>query len=278
MVDDLIRHVSKFYGKYSGDVVKNDNDADRSGKIVVKVPAVFGQSAEVTARPCFPFGQFFVPSVGSKVWIEFEGGHTDFPIWVGIWYPPGKTPKQAAISPPDNRVIETPSGHTIEIMDKAGEEKITIKHKGNSFISIDKNGSVLLSNQKGSFVFLNSDRGEATLMEQHGHLLTMTSKGVLISNKDSTLLELTGDTARLSARNIILQGTSVAVGAGATNPPPEPAILGQTFMQMWNTFIASYAAHTHGTALGPSSPPLPPLVPPPVLAPGKGLASAVVVK
>jgi hypothetical protein len=248
------------------------------GRIVVKVPSVFGVDTEVTARPCLPYGYFFVPAVGTKVWIEFEAGDTDYPIWVGTWYPQGTTPQPAAIAPPDNRVIQTASGHTIEIMDKAGEEKITIKHKDNSFVSIDKHGSVLLANQKGSFLLLNADKEEATFMEQHGHLLTMTAKGILIVNTDSSLLELNKDTIRISAKNIILQGSSVALGAGAADPPPEPAILGQTFAQMWNTFIASYTAHTHATALGPSGPPLPPLVPPPVLAPGKGLASAVVVK
>jgi hypothetical protein len=278
MPGDLKRHIGKYYGKYSGDVFKNDSDPDNTGVIVVKVPSVFGQAAEVTARPCLPYGHFFVPAVGSKVWVEFEGGHTDYPIWVGTWYPKGETPPQAAQSPPDNRVIQTASGHTIEIMDKPGEEKITIKHKGNAFISIDKNGSVLLSDQKGSFVHLNAEQGEATIMEQHGHLMTMTARGVLIVNKDSSLVELTSDTARLSAKNIILQGTSVALGAGATDPPPEPAILGQTFATMWNAFIELYSKHTHGTGVGPSTTPIPPLVPPPLLAPGKGLASAVLVK
>jgi hypothetical protein len=63
----------------------------------------------------------------------------------------------------------------------------------------------------------------------------------------------------------------VAVGAGATDPPGEPAVLGQTFALMYNT-------HTHPTAVGPSGPPVPaplPLGPAPA---GQGLAAAVVVK
>jgi hypothetical protein len=275
---DMQRHVGKYYGKYSGEVTNNEDDQNL-GRITVKVPPVFGPDLEVRARPCLPFGHFFVPAIGTKVWIEFEAGNPDYPLWVGVWYPEDTTPVEAAVSPPDNRVIQTPSGHTIEFMDEDGEEKITIKHMSNAFISIDKNGSILISNPNGSHIYLNAEAEETTVVEQHGNHISMTENGLVMVNHDgSATVQLSADTARLIASNIILQGSSVALGAGATDPPGEPAILGQTFSQMWNNFITSYAAHTHATAMGPSGPPLPPLVPPPVLAPGQGLASAVVVK
>ncbi len=264
---DLHRHLRKHYGKYSGEVTDNRDDENR-GRLKVKVPSVFGEELEVRARPCLPFGHFFVPDPGAKVWVEFEGGDPGYPIWVGTWYPDGTTPQQAAVSPPESRVIQTPSGHTIEIHDQSGEEKITIKHKANAFISIDKNGSVIISNQNGSHIHLNSQGGEATFVEQHGNLLTMNKNGVVIVDKDgSALVELKGDTARVMGTNIVLQGSSVTVGAGAA----EPTILGTTFAKMWNLFIF----HTHASAVGPTGPPVPPSTP---LAPGQGLTSAVVVK
>lgn len=263
---DLTRHVDKYYGKYSGEVTDNQ-DTDKVGKVKVKVPSVFGADLEVIARPCMPFGHFYVPAVGAKVWVEFEAGDPNYPIYVGVWYPAGSTPADAALNPPDNRTIQTPSGHTIELQDKDGEEKILIKHKDNSFISIDKNGSVLVSNQKGSYMFLNSDKGELSLVEQDGHLISMTSKGILLINKDSSMVELNGDTARIAAKNVVLQGTTITAGQNAA----EPTILGQTFMTNWNMFIF----HTHPTALGPSGPPIPPAQP---LAPGNGLTSSLLVK
>jgi uncharacterized protein involved in type VI secretion and phage assembly len=269
--EDLRRHVDKFYGKYSGEVTENDEskheDGDRMGRVKVKVPTIFGPKAELWARPCLPFAHYFVPAIGTKVWIEFEAGDTRYPLWVGSWYPVGKIPEKAAIDPPDNRVIQTPSGHTIELLDKEGEEKIVIKHKGNSFLSIDKEGSVIISNQKGSHIFLNSKDETATFMEQHGNLLSMTKDGVLVTNVDGSMLELKGDTVRVAATNVLLQGSSVAVGEGAQ----EPTILGQTFMSMWNMFIM----HTHASAMGPTGTPVPPGQP---LAPGNGLTAAVVVK
>src|SRR5436309_3371122 len=142
---ELERHAGKYYGKYSGEVTDNV-DPQQLGRIKVRVPSVFGLDLEVMARPCMPYGHFFIPHVGCKVWVEFEAGDPNFPLWVGAWYPSGGPPAEAAQTPPDNRVIQTPSGHTIEIQDKSGEEKITIRHKLNSFIAIDKDGSVIIGN------------------------------------------------------------------------------------------------------------------------------------
>jgi hypothetical protein len=91
----------------------------------------------------------------------------------------------------------------------------------------------------------------------------MTNDGIVVVNKDGAVVELKGDLVRVAAKNIVLQGSSVALGAGAS----EPTILGQTFATL-------YASHTHTTAVGPSGPP----GPPPVVPPIPWLTSAVVVK
>lgn len=251
---DLNRHLGKYYGKYSGEVVDN-KDPGHMGRIKVKVPSVL-QDLEVTARPCFPSGHFYVPPAGAKVWVEFEAGDPGHPIWVGTWYPEGAAPPEAAMDPPDARVIHTPSGHTIEILDKEGEEKIVLKHKGNAFVSIDKNGSVLISNPNGSFVFLNADKGEMSLVEEHGTLVSMTEKGVVIANKDGTALQISGESVSVIAKEIVLHGQTVALGGASTPADAEPALLSTTFMALFN-------AHTHPTAVGPSGPPVPPLLPKP---------------
>lgn len=263
---DLERHVGKVYGKYSGEVI-NNQDPELLGRITVRVPSIFGATQAVLARPCLPYGHFFIPPVGAKVWVEFEAGDLNYPLWVGTWYPEGTTPAEAALDPPDSRVIQTASGHTIQLFDQADEEKIVIRHKGNSFISIDKHGSVIISNQKGSHIFLNAEDEEATFMEQHGNLVTMTANGVLIVNQDGATIEMKGDTINLVAPNVVLASQSVALGSGAA----EPTIMGTAFKAMWDVFIM----HTHPTAMGPSGPPVPPGLP---LQPGMTLTSAVTVK
>lgn len=268
--NDLRRHVGKYYGKYSGAVTQIDKDPDNMGRISVTVPTIFGDGIEVVARPCLPYGHFFIPAVGTQVWVEFEAGDINYPIWVGTWYPKDSTPQPAAISPPENRVIQTASGHTIEIMDKDGEEKITIKHKANSFISIDKKGTILLANQKGSYIELNADSESATLVEQHGNLITMSNDGVVITEKSGkTTIQMTDDTVVVMGSSIILQAPSISLSG---DPSAEPTILATSFSAQWNPF----AMHTHPTAMGPTGPPVPPG---PLIVPGAPfLSSGTVLK
>jgi hypothetical protein len=249
-MDDLSRHIGKFYGKYSGEVTDNADD-DFLGRIKVKVPSVFGAEVEVRARACFPYGHYFVPPVGEKVWIEFEAGDTRYPLWVGTWYPKGRAPEEASISPPDNRVIRTPSGHTIEIQDKDGEEKIAIRHKTNAFLAIDKDGSVLIGAKNGSSVVLNAKDGNVMVVESNGNTISMSDDSIVVMNKDGkATLEMKGGVVQVASEQVMLRASQVVLGEGAM----EPVVLGKTLTSLFN-------AHTHPTALGPSGPPIPILIP-----------------
>ena len=77
----------KFYGKYRGTVV-NNLDPMQLGRIQVMVPDVLGMSVSSWAMPCVPIagkqqGIFVLPQIGAGVWVEFEQGEPDYPIWVG---------------------------------------------------------------------------------------------------------------------------------------------------------------------------------------------------
>jgi len=269
----------RYYGKYRG-YVEDNADPEKLGRLKVKVPGLLGDDVLVWATPCVPYGGnpdqgfLFIPEKKAGVWIEFEQGDIDFPIWVGTFWsnPDGKSevPKVdgEAQDSPTRKIIQTKAGHTIQLEDAEGEEKIVITHKGKSFISIDKDGSVIIGNHKGSTVILNAKDENIVLVEQHGNSIRLTDKGVVVVNQDgSAVVELAAGMARVVSEKIVLQGTTVALGAGAS----EPTIMGQTFKILWDTFIF----HTHATALGPSGPPLPPGLP---LMPGVHLTSAVVVK
>ncbi len=82
--------IQKFYGKYRGTVLQNI-DPMQLGRIQVLVPDVSGLLPSSWAMPCFPItgkqmGAYWVPQIGSGVWVEFEQGHPDYPIWVGGFY------------------------------------------------------------------------------------------------------------------------------------------------------------------------------------------------
>ena len=265
---------AKHFGKYAG-IVSDNADPEKRALLKVKVPAVFGPTLEVWARPCLPFGHFFVPEPGTKVWVEFEAGDIGFPIWVGVWYAQGEVPPEAELDPPVKRMIHTPSGHAIELHDEDGEEKILIRHKSNASLSFDKEGGVLATNKNGSYVSLDAKEANLTLVEEHGHTITLGDKGMVLTAKDGTTIEIKEGEVKITAANVVqvtaesavFNTTTVGLGKDAA----EPAVLGQQFAAMWNTFIA----HTHATSVGPSGTPLPPANP---LTPGNGLSMAVKVK
>ena len=79
----------KYYGKYRGTVI-NNVDPLRMGRLLVSVPDVSGLSPSTWAMPCVPvlgmqMGIFAVPQLGSGVWLEFEQGNPDYPIWTGCF-------------------------------------------------------------------------------------------------------------------------------------------------------------------------------------------------
>jgi Type VI secretion system/phage-baseplate injector OB domain len=80
----------RYFGKYRGTVV-NNLDPERRARLQAVVPDVFGTAPSPWAMPSAPFaapGAGFValPPAGAGVWIEFEQGDPDFPIWSGCWW------------------------------------------------------------------------------------------------------------------------------------------------------------------------------------------------
>lgn len=113
--------MKEFYGKYRGKVEQN-LDPEQRGRIQVSVPAVLGEGSLSWAMPCAPFagsgvGLFAVPPVGANVWVEFEGGDPDYPIWSGGFWGLGETPAVPAL--PFVKVFKT-DGLTLKLDDTPG--------------------------------------------------------------------------------------------------------------------------------------------------------------
>jgi Type VI secretion system/phage-baseplate injector OB domain len=104
--------MSEFFGKYRGKV-ENNVDPQQMGRLQVSVPAVLASSTENWALPCMPFagqgvGLFAVPPIGANVWVEFEGGNSDHPIWTGcFWTAKNQVPATPALA--EVKVFKTAS-------------------------------------------------------------------------------------------------------------------------------------------------------------------------
>jgi uncharacterized protein involved in type VI secretion and phage assembly len=147
-----------FYGKYRGTVV-NNIDPLQMARIQVQVPDVLGPTPSSWAMPCVPLagiqtGVYVVPPVGAGVWVEFEQGNADYPIWVGGWWgSAAEVPALALAAPPGlpNIVLQTTGQNTILISDMPAGPGITLKTTTGAMIVINDTG-ILISNGKGATI------------------------------------------------------------------------------------------------------------------------------
>ena len=126
VVERLVERVgSSYFGKYRG-IVTNVDDPNNQCRIRATVPAVLGEHDCGWALPAAPFagdghGMVMLPKVGSGVWIEFEAGHLDHPIWSGAWWASGQRPDPQGAGV---RVIVSEKGHKVILDDEADEVKL----------------------------------------------------------------------------------------------------------------------------------------------------------
>jgi hypothetical protein len=121
------KQTKEYFGKYRGTVV-NNVDPQFIGRLQLQVPDVLGMALSSWAMPCFPFagvqtGFYCVPPVGAGVWVEFEQGNPDYPIWVGGFYgSKAEVPSLALVIPPGlpGAVIQTGPNHGILVTSLPG--------------------------------------------------------------------------------------------------------------------------------------------------------------
>ncbi len=150
----------EYYGKYRGTVI-NNIDPMQKGRLQVQVPDVMGLGLSSWAMPCVPLagpqmGTYFVPIIGSGVWVEFEGGDPDYPIWTGgFWGSAAEVPALALAGLPTspNIVLQTSGQNSIVISDVPGTGGIMLKSATGAMILINETG-ITISNGQGATIML----------------------------------------------------------------------------------------------------------------------------
>ena len=136
----------QFYGKFRG-VVSDNSDPSNLGRIRARVADVYGEEESGWAMPSVPYagnnvGLFLIPPTNASVWIEFEHGDPDYPIWSGCFWAENETPASPASA--DKKVLKTGAG-TITLDDTQGSNSITIETTNSLKIKLDQQG-IELSN------------------------------------------------------------------------------------------------------------------------------------
>lgn len=125
-----------YFGKYRA-IVKDTQDPEQRGRLKLICPEVLGQQLSKWALPCLPPNFFGVPPLGSWVWVEFEGGRKDSPIWTGCWFPKDQWANMTAtgFDPKVTRIINK------AVMDNVDTFNITARNV-NRNVNVLKNFSL----------------------------------------------------------------------------------------------------------------------------------------
>lgn len=151
--------MTKHYGKFRGTVL-NNIDPMQMGRLMVQVPDISNVLPSTWALPCLPFagiqsGMYVTPAIGSGVWIEFEQGDPDYPIWVGcFWGSAAEVPALALAAAPalQQVVLQTTLQNTLMISDAPGPTGgILLKTMTGAMISISEVG-ITISNGQGASI------------------------------------------------------------------------------------------------------------------------------
>ncbi len=153
-----------YYGKYRGTVL-NNVDPEQRGRLMLTIPDVLGPIPSSWAEPCVPLagptgppmGVYLVPPIGAGVWVEFEHGDPDYPIWSGCrWGTQSDIPPLArAGNPADpNIVIQSLLQHMVMISDMPPTPAtggIILKSTTGAMIVVNDSG-IYISNGKGAMI------------------------------------------------------------------------------------------------------------------------------
>lgn len=250
----------RYYGIYPAQVIDNQ-DSENRGRIRAICPAVGILSKDKLpagwwALPCMPglgmdpvtkqaTGTFYPPDVGSTVWLQFQHGSPEFPVYMGGYLVANKASDTFDAESALRKGIRTRTGHFLRMSDDPSDLHIMLcKGDGDGgpspvFLSMDKDGSVQIENQNGSTIFMNANKAETSIMtandkQEVTSLLMLGDDKITLATKsggaigiDGKNITVTGDSVIADAsKNFSANAGMVYLGSGAR----EPAVRGNKLM------------------------------------------------
>lgn len=140
----------------------NNIDPMQIGRIQVMVPDISNFLPTTFAMPCVPLagkqmGAYLVPQIGSGVWVEFEQGDPDYPIWSGcFWGVMAEVPILGLAGNPASPSIVLQSGlqNSIIISDLPGPTGgIMLKSTTGATLIVNDTG-IYIQNGKGASIVM----------------------------------------------------------------------------------------------------------------------------
>lgn len=155
----------RYFGKYRGTVF-NNADPEFRGRLILRVPEVLGMFPSSWALPCLPvagpqMGFYLVPPpVGTGVWVEFEHGNPQKPIWVGCFW-------STAAEPPAKSTKLVAPGLPAIVMSSVAQNAIVVADTPGIIITTGSGSSTILITEAGISI-------TAPIIQFNGGALTIT--------------------------------------------------------------------------------------------------------
>lgn len=122
------------------------------------IPTTWAEPCVLLAGPTGPpMGVYMVPPIGAGVWVEFEHGDPNYPVWVGCrWGMASDVPPlaHAGLTVSPNIVMQTAGQNTLVISDLPGPTGgIMLKSATGASIIVNDTG-IYIQNGKGASITL----------------------------------------------------------------------------------------------------------------------------
>jgi hypothetical protein len=154
----------QYQGLYQGTVFNNVDPMQR-GRLQLSIPDVLSYSLSTWAEALVPLagptgppmGVHMIPPPGTGVWVQFEHGDPDYPVWLGCrWGSPSDIPPLARAGNPldPNIAMQSLLQHTEMISDVPPSPVtggITLKSTTGAFIVVNDSG-IYINNGKGATI------------------------------------------------------------------------------------------------------------------------------
>lgn len=167
----------RYYGKYRG-VVTSTDQASRNGRLKVRIALGGNSSVDAIAEACVPYagegnGMYAIPPSGSGVWVEFQEGDLDKPIWSGCWWKDdGELPRALGAGIVLSAlpvVLQSQGGHRL-----------------------------VLGGNSGNPVLIETERGE------QGPRILMTDSSIKISFGQAASIEITPSQVKINGEGLVV--------------------------------------------------------------------------